>query len=85
MKSQISGAAIKTQSDHRGNAEYAAMLVVVGVVREGLLEGKSVCAHTCVLFNGVWVESAITQNPLQLEEEKESTVSRSLTHTQIHT
>lgn len=46
-------AAIKTQRNRRGNTECSAMLVVVVVMGEGLLEEKCVCVYVCVLFNGV--------------------------------
>ena len=46
MMSQVSGAAIKTQRNRHSNAECSAMVVVVVVVGEGLLEGK--CVYVCV-------------------------------------
>lgn len=82
MMSQVSGPAIKTQRNHHGNSECAAMAVVV-VVGEGLQEAKCVCMS--VLFNRIPVESAATQKSLQLQEEKGSTVPRFLTHTHFHT
>ena len=74
MMSQVSGAAIKTQGNLRGNAECPAMAVVVVVAGEGLREGKCVCVHVCVCMCVIqWclgheVESAITQKPLQPQE-----------------
>lgn len=44
MMSQVRGPAIKTQQNHRGNVECAAMVVMVAV-GEGLRE---VCMCTCV-------------------------------------
>lgn len=81
------GLPLKTQRHCHGNAECAAMAVVVVVVGEGLLEGKCVCVCVCVIqwCLGHPVESAITQKPLQLQEEKGSTVSQGLTHTHTHT
>ena len=58
MMSGVSRPAIKTQTNCHGDGECAAMVVVVVVVGEGLLEGKCVYVrvHACsyVLFNGVW-------------------------------
>lgn len=73
MMSQVSGPGIKTQRNHRGNVECAAMVVMVAV-GEGLREGKRV--HVCVIqwCLGRLVESATTQKSVQLQEEKGSTV-----------
>lgn len=46
MMSQVSGPAIKTQRNHHGNSECAAMAVVV-VVGEGA--GSKVCVYECVI------------------------------------